>query len=55
MTWSLWTAPRGTLSMRPLEALTEAEAPAWTDCQPPGRLGATGARGEEDRWWWTCR
>ncbi|MCY4625966.1 MAG: hypothetical protein OXE58_00165 [Acidobacteria bacterium] len=52
MTWSLWTAPRGTLSMRPLEALTEAEAPAWTDRQPPGRLGATGARGEEDRLGW---
>ena len=52
MTPSLWTASRGTLSVRPLRDLTPAEAPAWTDRSPPARLGATGARGAEDRLGW---
>lgn len=52
MTWSLWTAPRGTLSVRPLAALPGGEAAPWTDRTPPGALGATGARGGEDRLGW---
>ena len=52
MTWSLWTAPRGTLSVRPLRDLTDAEAPVWSDWTPPGGLGRTGARGAEERLGW---
>ena len=52
MTWSLWTASQGTLSVRPLEALPDAEAPVWTDRTPPAGLGTTGARGAEDRLGW---
>ena len=52
MTWSLWTAPRGALSVRPLRDLTEAEAPAWRDRTPPAGLGGTGTRSAEDRLGW---
>lgn len=52
MTWSLWTAAEGNLSVRPLGELTDAEAPGWTDRTPPGGLGATGTRSSEDRLGW---
>ena len=52
MTWSLWTAAEGNLSVRPLRELTDAEAPAWNDRTLPAGLGATGARSPEDRLGW---
>jgi hypothetical protein len=52
MTWSLWTAAGGNLSVRPLGELTDGEAPGWFGDAPPGALGATGSRSSEDRLGW---
>lgn len=52
MTWSLWNSLEGQLSVRPLEALPDTEAGAWTDGAPPGGLGVTGSLGGEDRLGW---
>ena len=52
MTWSFLNTRDGKLSVRPVEALADAEAAPWTDGTPPGRLGITGSLGAEDRLGW---
>ncbi len=52
MTWSLWNVRGADVSVRPLQALPESVADPWTDRAPPGRLGATGARSDDDRLGW---
>ena len=52
MTWSLWNVRGADVSVRPLQALPDSEADPWTDRAPPGRLGATGARSDDDRLGW---
>ena len=52
MTWSLWTAHGGSLSVRPLSELPEPDAPFRPDRTPPAGLGNTGERSPEDRLGW---
>ena len=52
MTWSLWNVRGADVSVRPLRALSDSVADPWTDRATPGRLGATGARSDDDRLGW---
>lgn len=52
MHWSLWSGAGRESTARPLPAPAEDGAAPWTDCTPPGRLGATGAGSGDDRLGW---